>query len=162
MGWFVDRAQDRDTFEECYERMCAWLDYSHTADAFCKFLDAVGFLCNTYVLSPQKTETLPCIKACIRLIRFIFSSGAGHAEFQRQVVLPNIVKFSQALIENIGKYENEKLKVCMMSDFPSLPACLLTSISRPCVLSPSPSWSYSSPHRTNNSIRPFPRSLSSI
>ena len=60
---------------------------------------------------------MPCIKACIRLIRFIFSSGAGHAEFQRQVVLPNIVKFSQALIEKIGKYENEKLKVCVMSGF---------------------------------------------
>lgn len=59
----------------------------------------------------QKNETLPCIKACIRLIRFIFSSSVGHAEFQRQVVLPNIVKFSQGLIEILGKYGSEKLKV---------------------------------------------------
>ena len=48
-------------------------------------------------------------------MRFIFSSSVGHAEFQRQVVLPNIVKFSQGLIEIIGKYENEKLKVRVIS-----------------------------------------------
>ena len=45
------------------------------------------------------------------MIRFIFSSSVGRAEFQRQVVLPNVVKFSQALVEIIGKYESEKLKV---------------------------------------------------
>lgn len=56
------------------------------------------------------------MKACIRLMRFIFSSSVGHAEFQRQVVLPNIVKFSQALTEIVGKYESEKLKVGVMFD----------------------------------------------
>ena len=64
----------------------------------------------------QKNESLPCMKACIRLMRFIFSSSVGHAEFQRQVVLPNIVKFSQALTEIVGKYESEKLKVGVMFD----------------------------------------------
>ena len=49
-------------------------------------------------------------------MRFIFSSSVGHAEFQRQVVLPNIVKFSQALTEIVGKYESEKLKVGVMFD----------------------------------------------
>ncbi|KAF9646174.1 hypothetical protein BDM02DRAFT_3100296, partial [Thelephora ganbajun] len=67
-----------------------------------------------------KNETLPCIKACIRLIRFIFSSNAGHAEFQRQVILPNIVKFSQALIEISGKYESEKLKVLCLETLAQL------------------------------------------
>ena len=46
---------------------------------------------------------------------FIFSSSVGHAEFQRQVVLPNIAKFSQGLIENFGKYESGKLKVGIVS-----------------------------------------------
>lgn len=59
----------------------------------------------------QKIQTLPCTKACIRLISFVFSSSVGHAEFQRQVVLPNVAKFSQGLIETFGKYESEKLKV---------------------------------------------------
>ena len=56
------------------------------------------------------------------MIRFIFSSSVGYAEFQRQVVLPNVVKFSQALIEIVGKYGNEKPKVrAMFHDF--LPVC---------------------------------------
>lgn len=54
---------------------------------------------------------MACIKACIRLIRFVFFSSVGHAEFQRQVVLPNIAKFSHGLIEVFGKYGSENLKV---------------------------------------------------
>jgi len=126
---------------------------------FVSFRTPLGLITTLTSSRLQKSETLPCIKACIRLIRFIFSSGAGHPEFQRQVVLPSIVKFSQALIENIGKYESEKLKVRLMSESP--PVSLLTSVSRSCVLRHSPSWSCSSPHHTNSSTRLFPPSLSS-
>jgi len=75
-------------------------------------------LCSSHCSQPlQKNETLPCSKACIRLIRLIFSSSVGRAEFQRQVVLPNVVKFSQALVEIVGKYESQKLKVRTMFKF---------------------------------------------
>ena len=80
----------------------------------------------------QKNENLPCMKACIRLIRFIFSSSVGHAEFQRQVVLPNIVKFSQALTEIVGKHESEKLKVGVMFDVATF-YLFSYSVSRFCV-----------------------------
>lgn len=78
----------------------------------------VVILADSHKPSLQKNETPPCVKACIRLMRFIFSNSVGHAEFQRQVALPNIVKFSQALIEIIGKYESEKLKVRVPSSAP--------------------------------------------
>lgn len=102
-----------------------------------------------------RNETLPCIKACIRLIQFIFSSSVGQAEFQRQVVLPNIVKFSQGLIEIVGKYENEKLKVL----------CLET-LTQMVLLLPSPHKQLHSPlsalalrHLNGSSPAPSPKEL---
>ena len=101
----------RDVMNECAH---AWITVALPMLFVC--LDIVSVLAGSDEHRPQKNETLPCIKACIRLIRFIFSSGVGHAEFQRQVVLPNIVKFSQALVEIVGKYENEMLKVRALFD----------------------------------------------
>ena len=86
-------------------------------------------------LTCKKKETLPCLKACLHLVRLIFVSGIGQTEFQRQVILPNIVKFSQVLIEIAGKHESEKFKVrpslntvwfldCLLAPFEVL--CLAT------------------------------------
>lgn len=60
-------------------------------------------------------------------------SGVGQAEFQRQVILPNIVKFSQALIEIVGKYESEKLKVRPSLIAVRLPDCLLVPLEVLCL-----------------------------
>jgi hypothetical protein len=52
--------------------------------------------------------TLPVLFVRSRC-RLLYTSQ--HSGSQRQVVLPNVFKFSQALIEIAGKYEDEKLKV---------------------------------------------------
>lgn len=124
MGRLVNRVEDGNAFEGCHERMCAGVDHCHVADAFCGCTRLVFF---TDLTGPglQKNQPLVCIKACLRLIWFVFSSSVGQAEFQRQVVLPNISKFSQALIEVSGKYENEKLRVGIVLYVVRLPIGLL-------------------------------------
>ncbi|KZT72556.1 hypothetical protein DAEQUDRAFT_704985 [Daedalea quercina L-15889] len=46
----------------------------------------------------SKNEPVPDLKAAIRLLRQIFSSVIEVAEFQRQICLPNVPKFSAALM----------------------------------------------------------------
>src|ERR1700679_3021836 len=109
MGRLVNCVEDSNTFEGCHERMCAGADHCHSADALCGCTRLV-FFTDLTGLGLQKNQPLARIKACLRLIWFVFSSSVGQAEFQRQVVLPNITKFSQGLIEVFGKYESEKLR----------------------------------------------------
>lgn len=60
---------------------------------------------------PQKNEGVPVLKACIRLLRLIFTTATGIPEFQRQVSTPNVPKFSAALISLAEKHEDIELKV---------------------------------------------------
>lgn len=50
-------------------------------------------------------------KASIRLLAFIFISTTSLTEFQRNVVTPNIPKFSYALLSLMEKQPDEELKV---------------------------------------------------
>lgn len=59
----------------------------------------------------QKNEPVSTIKAAIRLLRTIFSSGLAIPEFQRQVATPNVPKFTAALLILVDKNADEELKV---------------------------------------------------
>lgn len=50
-------------------------------------------------------------KAAIRLIYFMFTTTTELSEFQRQVVTPNVPKFSNALISLTEKFADLGLKV---------------------------------------------------
>lgn len=43
MGRLVDRPEDGDAFEGCYERVRAWVDHCYAADALCGSSSTVGF-----------------------------------------------------------------------------------------------------------------------
>lgn len=66
-------------------------------------------------MPPKKNESMPCLKSSIRLVRYIFSNAGDVPEFQRQVVTPNVTKFSQALLSLVEKVEDEDLKVILLN-----------------------------------------------
>lgn len=59
----------------------------------------------------QKNERTAAWKVCIRLIAYIFTSTADNNEFQRQAVVPNVPKFSTALIQLAERRIDEDLTV---------------------------------------------------
>lgn len=63
----------------------------------------------------KRNEPLPNLKSAIRLVRLILVAGLGAPEFQRQVVTPNVPKFTTAIIGLAEKYHDEELKVMMTS-----------------------------------------------
>ncbi|EJD01578.1 uncharacterized protein FOMMEDRAFT_142163 [Fomitiporia mediterranea MF3/22] len=63
----------------------------------------------------SRNESLAVWKASIRLLAFIFTSTTNLAEFQRQVVIPNVLKLSSALISLAEKQRNEELKVLCLN-----------------------------------------------
>jgi len=68
-----------------------------------------------YNLCFKKNEPTPTLKASIRLLRLIFMTSMG-AEFQRQVVVPNLPKFAAAIVGLAEKHHDEELKV--VTDLP--------------------------------------------
>ncbi|CCM05557.1 uncharacterized protein FIBRA_07784 [Fibroporia radiculosa] len=63
----------------------------------------------------SKDEPPPTLKASVRLLRRIFSTTVNIAEFQRQLCLPNVPKFSSALIELVQKKPEEDLKLLALA-----------------------------------------------
>ncbi|KAF8515002.1 rRNA processing/ribosome biogenesis-domain-containing protein [Gautieria morchelliformis] len=64
----------------------------------------------------SRNEAPPTWKACIRLLEFLFSSATSIPEFQRQLAMPNIPKFSAALLSLGEKSEDREIRhVCMMA-----------------------------------------------
>ena len=59
----------------------------------------------------KSNETPPTWKACIRLLEFLFSSTISIPEFQRQLALPNVPKFSSALLRLAEKSEDRQIRV---------------------------------------------------
>ena len=55
--------------------------------------------------------------ACIDLLSFIFTSVTDMPEYHRQVVVPNVPKFSIALVAIISKEDNHELMVSCPSPF---------------------------------------------
>ncbi|KAH8118617.1 rRNA processing/ribosome biogenesis-domain-containing protein [Phellopilus nigrolimitatus] len=59
----------------------------------------------------SKSESPIVWKSSIRLIAYIFSTTTGLVEFQRQVVAPNVPKFSSALMSLAERQTDEELKI---------------------------------------------------
>ncbi|KAF8969481.1 rRNA processing/ribosome biogenesis-domain-containing protein [Flammula alnicola] len=62
----------------------------------------------------SRNEPLPTVKAAIRLLRVVFSTATDIPEFQRQVSLPHVVKFTSALIQLADNRPDLDLKVICM------------------------------------------------
>ncbi|KAL1708625.1 rRNA processing/ribosome biogenesis-domain-containing protein [Schizophyllum commune] len=64
----------------------------------------------------SRNETLPVIKAAIRLTYTIFSAATDVPEFQRQISTPNVPKFATAIIPLVEKYTDVELKtLCLQT-----------------------------------------------
>ncbi|KZT29266.1 hypothetical protein NEOLEDRAFT_1127941 [Neolentinus lepideus HHB14362 ss-1] len=63
----------------------------------------------------SKNEPLPNLKAAIRLLRYIFSGATDTPEFQRQLVTPNVPKYSQAVIALAEKHDDPDLKLLALN-----------------------------------------------
>ncbi|KAI0700754.1 rRNA processing/ribosome biogenesis-domain-containing protein [Cytidiella melzeri] len=82
-----------------------------------------------------KNESLPVLKACIRLLRYILTAASGIPEFQRQVTTPNVPKFSSALVSIVGKHDDTELQILSLNtlthllvNYPTLHRTLQTSL----------------------------------
>ncbi|KAI0743285.1 rRNA processing/ribosome biogenesis-domain-containing protein [Irpex lacteus] len=83
----------------------------------------------------SRNESVPVLKACIRLLRYIFTAATGIPEFQRQVSTPNVPKFSSALLTIIEKHDDVELQVLSLSslahlivNYPTLHRALQTQL----------------------------------
>lgn len=65
----------------------------------------------SYALQNKRNEPLPTTKAAIRLLRLIFSNAMDIPEFQRQVSLQYVVKFTSALVPLADNHPETELKV---------------------------------------------------
>ncbi|PCH41467.1 hypothetical protein WOLCODRAFT_89291 [Wolfiporia cocos MD-104 SS10] len=63
----------------------------------------------------SRDEPNPTLKAAIRLLRHIFSAAMDAAEFQRQLCVPNVPKFSTALVALAEKHAEPELKLLVLS-----------------------------------------------
>ncbi|KAL1723421.1 rRNA processing/ribosome biogenesis-domain-containing protein [Schizophyllum commune] len=64
----------------------------------------------------SRNETLPVVKAAIRLTYTIFSAATDVPEFQRQISTPNVPKFATAIIPLVEKYTDVELKtLCLQT-----------------------------------------------
>jgi len=62
----------------------------------------------------SRNEPVPTLKSVIRLVRLICIAGLGTPEFQRQVVTPNVPKFTAAIVGLAEKHHDEELKVLIL------------------------------------------------
>ncbi|KAF8514880.1 rRNA processing/ribosome biogenesis-domain-containing protein [Hysterangium stoloniferum] len=58
----------------------------------------------------SRNEAPPTYKACIRLIEHIFTEAISMPQFQRQLVTPNVPKFSAALLDLAEKSEDAEIR----------------------------------------------------
>ncbi|KAI0677400.1 rRNA processing/ribosome biogenesis-domain-containing protein [Trametes maxima] len=59
-------------------------------------------------------QSLPTMKAAIRLLRLVFSNAMDVPEFQRQVCMPNVPKFGNALIAIAEKEANVEVNLLVL------------------------------------------------
>jgi hypothetical protein len=59
----------------------------------------------------KRPEPVPIPKASIRLLTTIFTAALEMSEFQRQISLPNVPKFTAALSNLAASHEDVELKV---------------------------------------------------
>jgi rRNA processing/ribosome biogenesis len=59
----------------------------------------------------KKAEHVPTLKAAIRLLSQIFTMAKDLPEFQRQVAMPNVPKFSLVLVGLVQNQTDQELKV---------------------------------------------------
>ncbi|TFK55557.1 hypothetical protein OE88DRAFT_1672300 [Heliocybe sulcata] len=63
----------------------------------------------------SKNEPLPNVKAAIRILRYIFAGATDTPEFQRQLVTPNVPKYSQAVIALAEKHDDPDVKLLALN-----------------------------------------------
>ncbi|EPT03591.1 hypothetical protein FOMPIDRAFT_1046630 [Fomitopsis schrenkii] len=63
----------------------------------------------------SKDEPVPNVKAAIRLLRQILSSAMEVAEYQRHICLPNVPKFSAALLSLSDKHPEQEVKLLVLN-----------------------------------------------
>ncbi|KAF8165502.1 rRNA processing/ribosome biogenesis-domain-containing protein [Crassisporium funariophilum] len=68
----------------------------------------------------SRSEPIPTLKAAIRLLRTIFTTASDITEFHRQVLTPNVAKFSAATIAVAESHPDAELKVSCMETLTSL------------------------------------------
>lgn len=66
-------------------------------------------------LTLKKPESLPTLKAAIRLLRYILTAATDVPEFQRQVATPNVPKFTAALVNLAESRPEQEFKVCILT-----------------------------------------------
>ncbi|EMD40910.1 hypothetical protein CERSUDRAFT_111496 [Gelatoporia subvermispora B] len=83
-----------------------------------------------------KNEPVPVVKASIRLLRYIFANGSDVPEFQRHLCIPNVPKFSSALVTVANQHGDIDVKVLsietlthLIQVYPSLHRSLHAGIS---------------------------------
>ncbi|KAI0722827.1 rRNA processing/ribosome biogenesis-domain-containing protein [Earliella scabrosa] len=72
----------------------------------------------------------PTAKAAIRLLRLVFSCAMDVPEFQRQLCIPNVPKFVNALIAVVEKDGNSEVYLCALDTLTHI-VSLYPSLSRP-------------------------------
>ncbi|OCH92155.1 hypothetical protein OBBRIDRAFT_886436 [Obba rivulosa] len=84
----------------------------------------------------SKHESTPTTKSSIRLLRYVFANGADVSEFQRHLCIPNVPKFSSALISIADNHEDISTKILALETlthliqvYPSLHRPLHASLS---------------------------------
>lgn len=113
MGRFMPRVPNVNLFQVVDARVCSELGHSSIAVTLSPYVSFVEqyqqhlhiFLCI------QKDESVPTLKAAVRLLRAIFTNAKTITEFQRQVSTPNLPKFSAALVLLIEKHADGELRV---------------------------------------------------
>lgn len=63
---------------------------------------------------PKRNEPTPVLKAAVRLLRVIFTTATDISEFQRQVSVPNVVKFTAVLLSLADSHIDAELKVSVL------------------------------------------------
>ncbi|KAH9482766.1 hypothetical protein JR316_0004866 [Psilocybe cubensis] len=63
----------------------------------------------------SRNEPLPTLKAAIRLLRVVFTKSSEITEFQRQICLPNVVKFTHAVIAIADNHNDLEVKILCLN-----------------------------------------------
>ncbi|KAF8913747.1 rRNA processing/ribosome biogenesis-domain-containing protein [Gymnopilus junonius] len=59
----------------------------------------------------SRNEPIPVLKAAIRLLRVVFTTAVDVPEFHRQICIPNVVKFTSAIVSLVEN--NPDLELCI-------------------------------------------------
>ena len=69
------------------------------------------FIIESHLLVHKRNEPIPVLKAALRLMRVIFTAATDISEFYRQVCIPNVVKFTTAILTLADSSGDHELKV---------------------------------------------------